>query len=390
MRFLFSRSSCLARTSCASRSLLFSRSASKNAFKYRPSSGNYAQQALTKSASARLNNLSQLESKPRPSDKDKRDAQRAYFVFRKLALSQFDGFVKANDWHQKKDEYAAFGVTSKLDFDHEAKLFRSSIQKACEVAAETQTVSRANNPLFWSLRNAFVTKDVRGLSDEIKYSFQSFLTRSKFPKNIVATHQKIADMRFPYEWYPATRALQRTVHLHVGPTNSGKTYNALKALENAKSGIYAGPLRLLAHEVYSRFMSKGKNCALITGEEQRIPQDVDSYFMSCTVEMTPLNEPVDVAVVDEIQMIGDAERGWAWTQAFLGVQAKELHLCGEERAVELIQSFCATIGDECVVHRYQRLSGLETMHVPMRETGAMTGLVMLTGQETLRGGGKMW
>ena len=35
-------------------------------------------------------------------------------------------------------------------------------------------------------------------------------------------------------------------------------------------------------------------------------------------------------------------------------------------------------------------SGLETMLVPMRETGAMTGLVMLTGQETLRGGGKMW
>ncbi|KAJ8124373.1 hypothetical protein O1611_g9267 [Lasiodiplodia mahajangana] len=168
-------------------------------------------------------------------------------------------------------------------------------------------------------------------------------------------------MRFPYEWYPATRALQRTIHLHVGPTNSGKTYNALKALENAKSGIYAGPLRLLAHEVYSRFMAKGKSCALITGEEQRIPKDVDTYFQSCTVEMTPLNQPVDVAVIDEIQMIGDAERGWAWTQAVLGVQAKEVHLCGEERAVELIQSLCAMLGDKCVVTRYQRLSGLETM-----------------------------
>ena len=29
------------------------------------------------------------------------------------------------------------------------------------------------------------------------------------------------------------------------------------------------------------------------------------------------------------------ERGWAWTQAFLGVQAKEVHLCGEERTVPL-------------------------------------------------------
>ncbi|KAK8090984.1 hypothetical protein PG994_000489 [Apiospora phragmitis] len=60
-------------------------------------------------------------------------------------------------------------------------------------------------------------------------------------------------------------------------------------------------------------------------------------------------------------MIGDIERGWAWTQAFLGVQAKEVHLCGEERAVELIKSLCDTIGDDCVVHHYKRLSPLQTM-----------------------------
>ncbi|KAI1360793.1 P-loop containing nucleoside triphosphate hydrolase protein [Xylaria arbuscula] len=367
MRFLFSRSSCLARTSCASRSLLsplvFSRSASKFAKTQRiQGSSAGLSKGLSKTASTRLNSLAQPESNDRPSKDSKRDAARAYLVFRKLVLAQYEEFIKYNNWAAKKDQYNAFGVASQSDFDREATLFRRSINKSCELALEKHAVSRADNPLFWSLRNAFVTQDLRGLSAEIQYSFQSFLTRSRFPKNIAATHQKIADMRFPYEWYPATRALQRTVHLHVGPTNSGKTYNALKALENAKSGIYAGPLRLLAHEVYSRFTAKGKVCALITGEEQRIPEGADSYFSSCTVEMTPMNEPVDVAVIDEIQMIGDVERGWAWTQAFLGVQAKELHLCGEERTVELIQSFCATLGDECVVHRYQRLSGLETMH----------------------------
>jgi ATP-dependent RNA helicase SUPV3L1/SUV3 len=279
-----------------------------------------------------------------------------------LALARFDDFLKAKSWTEKMEEYKAFGVSNKLDFDREAKLFRLSIDRACDLASGKNTVSRKENPLFWSLRNAFVTGDIKGLSEEITYAFQSFLMRSRFPSSILATHQKIADLRFPHEWYPATRALQRTIHLHVGPTNSGKTYNALKALESAKSGIYAGPLRLLAHEVYSRFIAKGKSCALITGEEQRIPKDVDTFFRSCTVEMTPLNQPVDVAVIDEIQMIGDAERGWAWTQAFLGVQAKELHLCGEERAVELIQTLCATLGDKCVVTRYERLSGLETMH----------------------------
>ncbi|KAI1113478.1 P-loop containing nucleoside triphosphate hydrolase protein [Nemania sp. NC0429] len=325
---------------------------------------------LSKVASLRLQSLDEAASQ-RPSGSHHRDTVRkvsdhletvkTYLTFRKLALSCFEEQMKKLDsWDQKKPEYNAFGVTSQLDFDREVLLFRQSLSKACDLANQGR-VERESNPLFWTLRNAFITLDLRGLYAELRYAFQSFLTRSMFPGNIQATHRKIADLRFPHEWFPATRALQRTIHLHVGPTNSGKTYNALKALENARSGIYAGPLRLLAHEVYSRFTAKGVSCALITGEEQRIPKDVDVYFKSCTVEMTPLNHAVDVAVIDEIQMIGDAERGWAWTQAVLGVQAKEVHLCGEERAVELIRSLCATIGDECVVHRYERLSGLETM-----------------------------
>ena len=40
--------------------------------------------------------------------------------------------------------------------------------------------------------------------------------------------------------------------MHIGPTNSGKTYNALRALAAANSGVYGGPLRLLAHEIWER------------------------------------------------------------------------------------------------------------------------------------------
>ncbi|KAI2637148.1 P-loop containing nucleoside triphosphate hydrolase protein [Hypomontagnella submonticulosa] len=298
------------------------------------------------------------------SGRSRQDANKTYALFRRLALNTFDSLMNTSrSWTARESDYKGLGVNTKLDLDREAKLFRNSIERCCDFASERHAVSKTDNPLFWSLRNAFVDGNGNAghLSDELIYSFQNFLMRSRFPKSIVATHKKIADFRFPYEWFPATRALQRTVHLHVGPTNSGKTYNALKALENAKTGIYAGPLRLLAHEVCSRFLAKGTPCALITGEEQRIPENEDNYFRSCTVEMTPLNYPVEVAVIDEIQMIGDSERGWAWTQAFLGVQAKEVHLCGEERAVELIQSLCATLGDKCVITRYNRLSPLETM-----------------------------
>ncbi|KAK2067764.1 hypothetical protein P8C59_001474 [Phyllachora maydis] len=268
-------------------------------------------------------------------------------------------------WSNASKEHKGFGINSQAQLDKETALFRRAVAKSFDLASSGNT-GRLDNPLFWNLRNAFVQGDALGLARELKYAFQTFVLRSHFPKAITDIHQQLADLRFPYEWYPATRMLQRTVHLHVGPTNSGKTYNALKALENAKSGIYAGPLRLLAHEVYLRFEAKGKPCALVTGEEVRIPENTDRYFSSCTVEMAPLNRLVDVAIIDEIQMIHSDDRGWAWTQAFLGIQARELHLCGEERTVDLIQSMCARLGEKCIVHRYNRLSPLETMQKSLK------------------------
>lgn len=173
----------------------------------------------------------------------------------------------------------------------------------------------------------------------------------------------IADRRFAYEDFPDARQRRRRLILHVGPTNSGKTHSALVALARARTGAYAGPLRLLAHEVFSRF-NEGKigdegkrTCNLVTGEEQRI-LDPDAGLQSCTVEMFPLSKRLDVGVVDEIQMIGDPQRGTAWTSAVIGSLCDELHLCGEESVVDLVQKIAAELGDECVVKRYQRLSPL--------------------------------
>jgi ATP-dependent RNA helicase SUPV3L1/SUV3 len=99
---------------------------------------------------------------------------------------------------------------------------------------------------------------------------------------------------------------------------------------------------------------------LITGEEKRAPDDsLAANITSCTVEMMPLNKDVDVAVIDEIQMIGNADRGWAWTQAVLGVKAREVHLCGETRTVPLIRELCASLGEKLIVHEYERLSPLQ-------------------------------
>lgn len=52
--------------------------------------------------------------------------------------------------------------------------------------------------------------------------------------------------------YPEARAIQRKIIFHAGPTNSGKTYHAIQRYMEAKSGVYCGPLKLLAHEIFEK------------------------------------------------------------------------------------------------------------------------------------------
>lgn len=174
----------------------------------------------------------------------------------------------------------------------------------------------------------------------------------------------VTDLRVPENAYATARTLTRQIHMHVGPTNSGKTHGALVALSRARTGLYCGPLRLLAHEVWER-LNEGtiapsippRACNLRTGEEQQIVDPL-AGLVSCTVEMADPNSAYDVAVVDEIQMIADMQRGSAWTQAVLGLAAKELHVCGEASAVPLVQRLAQLCGDVLHVHEYERLTPL--------------------------------
>lgn len=67
---------------------------------------------------------------------------------------------------------------------------------------------------------------------------------------------------------------------------------------------------------------------MVTGEERRYAVDADSpsSHVAMTVEMVPVDVNVEVAVIDEIQMLRDQSRGWAWTRALLGIAAEEVPL----------------------------------------------------------------
>lgn len=167
-----------------------------------------------------------------------------------------------------------------------------------------------------------------------------------------------ADLTEPHDWYTTARQMKRKIVLHVGPTNSGKTYNALERLKSAASGVYCGPLRLLAWEVHEKLTSGGVPCNLVTGQElEMVP---GARHVACTVEMADTNNEVEVAVIDENQMIGSIDRGSSWTRAVLGIPAEELHVCGSDNMVELVAEICAITGDEYEVNRYKRLTPLSS------------------------------
>lgn len=193
--------------------------------------------------------------------------------------------------------------------------------------------------------------------------FPSFLKHAKmiYPHiDCLDDLKKISDLRLPPNWYPQARSINRKFIFHCGPTNSGKTYQALDRFVNSKSGIYCGPLKMLAVEVFQKANAAGVPCDLVTGEERRYANSDQSPsdHVSCTVEMSNVNQTYEVAIIDEIQMVRDPERGWAWTRALLGIPAEEIHLCGEKAAVNLIIELLSTTGETVQVHEYKRLTKL--------------------------------
>jgi ATP-dependent RNA helicase SUPV3L1/SUV3 len=155
------------------------------------------------------------------------------------------------------------------------------------------------------------------------------------------------------------RSLKREIIFHVGPTNSGKTYAALKELKDATTGYYLAPLRLLALEGYETLKNDGVKVSLITGEEEII--DEDSTHVSSTIEMMNSQVTVDVCVIDEIQMINDRDRGWAWANALIGIPAKKVILTGSSDAIEAIKELCAYLDEPLTIQPFERKNPLELL-----------------------------
>ncbi|WP_254395210.1 DUF6397 family protein [Streptomyces sp. AC512_CC834] len=150
------------------------------------------------------------------------------------------------------------------------------------------------------------------------------------------------------------RTADAAVTLHLGPTNSGKTHDAIALLaahvEAGRTGVYAAPLRMLAFEVYERLRTRlgAEKVGLRTGEEHLNP---DAPALCCTAESAPTDG--DFLVVDEAHWLADEDRGHAWTRLLLSGAHTDVHICAVPEAEDLLRKLFAP-GTNITVIRHTR------------------------------------
>lgn len=181
--------------------------------------------------------------------------------------------------------------------------------------------------------------------------------------------------------FAEARALTRRITIVIGPTNSGKSHYALDRLAAAQSGAALAPLRLLALEFQDALANRGVLASLVTGEERHIIPGAN--HICCTVEMAHTSRIVDVAVIDEAQMLADSDRGAAWTAAIMGIPAREVIVLGAPDCLPLVQRLAALCDEPVEVVRLERMSPLRVAEeaVPLDSVGPADAVVAFSRRD---------
>ncbi len=111
--------------------------------------------------------------------------------------------------------------------------------------------------------------------------------------------------------------------------------------------------------MYERLSDLGVAASLVTGEERILHPH--ARHVSSTVEMVDLGRELDVAVIDEAQMLEDPQRGWAWTLAVAAVRARHVVLCGSEEGLRAARRLAERLGVPLAVRRFERKNPLRVV-----------------------------
>ncbi|MBY0412866.1 MAG: hypothetical protein K2Q18_01810 [Bdellovibrionales bacterium] len=278
--------------------------------------------------------------------------QQAQFRLKKSSLNRLESQIKV-----LAEE--TFTYPSALAKDHANNLILFFHNILAEEGLSSDLVSDDEYHRFFKQLSSNIWRHEKYLVVEFKKLTKSILVlkRKDISSNILQEY-------LGQFWiHSHARKIQRKIVYHMGPTNSGKTYHAIEALSKAQKGCYLAPLRLLAAELYDTLNLKGVKTTLLTGEEVIEIEGATHY--SSTIEMAKLNEEFGCAVIDEIQMITDKQRGWAWTRALVNLHAYEVHICGDGSVLDLIKQITELCGDVLEIKQYERMTKLEVEPKPI-------------------------
>jgi hypothetical protein len=114
-----------------------------------------------------------------------------YGVFGKLLLEQVS-VLRTKLRHRDQPLLAAWGIASKKELEEKLSTFQESIED-CTRRAEESAVSKADNPLFFRLRQAFVLGNIKELAaDFSRQSKPREIGRSSISYRVVSCHKSIA------------------------------------------------------------------------------------------------------------------------------------------------------------------------------------------------------
>jgi ATP-dependent RNA helicase SUPV3L1/SUV3 len=257
--------------------------------------------------------------------------------------SYHDEFI--NEFYFTLDENVKSLKDEYKDYDVTLEQIESILREYILESVSKDKILQINSSIKKKLRRV-LNKQI--LSNKQKKSKEELLART------------IRDFK---NLFPVARSIKRKLTLIVGETNSGKTYDAMQHLINSETGFYLAPLRLLALEGYETLLENGINASLITGEEEISCED--SFHISSTIEMLNFNIDVDTCVIDEVQMINDKDRGWAWTNAIIGVAASHVIMTGSQNSVKSIQNIAKWLDEDLEIIYKDRLSDLKVLYKPI-------------------------
>lgn len=279
---------------------------------------------------------------------------------------------KYEDIKNKKESFA--DIVSILNEIETKILFLDSLK----LSKKMEKLILSYPYLFIDKKNNSITLEkennkILDFSLEQKISYEQAISISKI-KEIPFSYDENKDILL---YYPAMNNKKRKFKFILGPTNSGKTYEAMEHLKRAKSGIYLGPLRMLAQEKYEELKEKNIPTSLITGEQKII--DISASHISGTVEIVNPDEKYEVGVIDEIQMLSDPERGKAWLKAVLSLNADTVYLLGSDNSeyLNLIITILKKYNIEYHIEIKTRLSKLSSMSKSVNDDNLKQGDVIV-------------